>query len=899
MTSTTLRRAAIVGGNRIPFARSNGAYARASNSDMLTATLDGLVARFGLQGQTVGEVVAGAVLKHSRDFNLTREAVLGSRLSAATPAYDVQQACGTGLEAAVLVANKIALGQVESGIAGGVDTTSDAPLAVNEDLRRVLLQLSSARTVQQRIKALGGLRPGQLAPELPRNLEPRTGLSMGEHAALTAREWGISREAQDELALASHQHLAAAYDAGFFDDLLTPYLGLTRDANLRADASLERLAGLKPVFGEGPDATMTAGNSTPLTDGASVVLLASDEWAAAQGLPVLAHLVDAQTAAVDYVHGGEGLLMAPAYALPVLLARQGLGLQDFDLYEIHEAFASTVLSTMRAWEDPAFCADKLGLDAPLGPIDRSKLNVHGSSLAAGHPFAATGGRIVATLAKALHQLGPGKRGLDLDLRGRRPGRRGDPGVLTHHPQPDFFGFEYPDFFGLKSCEETHVSDWYRDFANSGVGTTITKQLGLPRPAVLRRYTPGDPLVPGPVLVGSAGSGRLRAELAELLTAAGVSVQPSEEDRLSAVVLDATGLSAPAELAAVRDVLAPAAKRLLPSGRVLVLGDPPADADSPAQAATRQALDGLVRSIGKELRAGATANLLLVPAGAETSIAGPVRFFLSGRSAYVDGQVVALSPAELPADGAVDAPLAGKVAVVTGAARGIGAAIARTLSRDGAHVVAVDVPAAGQGLAEVANEVGGTALALDITAPDAAARLVEHLRERHGGVDVVVHNAGITRDKLLVNMDAARWDSVIAVNLQAQLDLTDALLAADGLLRDGFRMVCVSSTSGIAGNRGQTNYAASKAGIIGMVRAYGPAVAARGGAINAVAPGFIVTEMTASMPLGTREVGSRINSLQQGGSPVDVAETIAWLSQPGSGGVNGQTVRVCGQSLLGA
>jgi acetyl-CoA C-acetyltransferase len=384
------RRAAIVGGNRIPFARSNSAYAQASNQDMLTATLDGLVARSGLQGEQLGEVVAGAVLKHSRDFNLTRESVLGSKLSAATPAYDLQQACGTGLEAAILVANKIALGQIESGIAGGVDTTSDAPLAVNEDLRRVLIAVNNAKTVQARLKALAGIRPGMIAPEIPRNAEPRTGLAMGDHAAITAKEWEIGREEQDELTVRSHRNMAAAYDRGFFDDLVTPFLGLTRDQNLRPDSSIERLAKLPPVFGKGEGATMTAGNSTPLTDGASAVLLASDEWAAEHGLPVLAYLVDAQTAAVDYVHGGEGLLMAPAYAMPVMLARNGLSLQDFDFYEIHEAFASTVLSTMKAWEDPAFCKEKLGLDAPLGWIDRSKLNVNGSSLAAGHPFAAAG-----------------------------------------------------------------------------------------------------------------------------------------------------------------------------------------------------------------------------------------------------------------------------------------------------------------------------------------------------------------------------------------------------------------------------------------------------------------------------------------------------------------------------
>jgi acetyl-CoA C-acetyltransferase len=307
------------------------------------------------------------------------------------------------------------LGQIGSGIAGGVDTTSDAPLAVNDDLRRVLIQVNAATTVQQRLKALAGIRPGMIAPEIPRNAEPRTGLAMGEHAQLTANEWEIGRQEQDELTVRSHQNLAAAYDRGFFDDLVTPFLGLTRDQNLRPDSSVEKLATLKPVFGKalpaGAEATMTAGNSTPLSDGASVVLLGSDEWAEQQGLSVLAHLVDAQTAAVDYVHGGEGLLMAPVYAVPVMLARQGLTLQDFDFYEIHEAFASTVLATLKAWDDPAFSKEKLGLDAPLGSIDTSKLNVNGSSLAAGHPFAATGGRIVASLAKQLHEAGPGKRGL--------------------------------------------------------------------------------------------------------------------------------------------------------------------------------------------------------------------------------------------------------------------------------------------------------------------------------------------------------------------------------------------------------------------------------------------------------------------------------------------------------
>lgn len=405
------RRAAVIAGNRIPFARANGSYAKASNQDMLTAALEGLVARTGLAGEPVGEVVAGAVLKHARDFNLTREAVLGSSLAPTTPAYDVQQACGTGLEAAILVANKIALGQIESGIAGGTDTASDAPIAVNEGLRETLLTLNRAKTPAQRLKALAGLRPGQLVPEIPRNVEPRTGLSMGEHMAQTAARWGITRESQDEIAAASHQNLAAAYDRGFFDDLVTPYLGLTRDQNLRPDSSVAKLAKLTPVFGKGEGATMTAGNSTPLTDGASAVLLGSDDWAAEHGLPVLAHLVDAQTAAVDYVTGHEGLLMAPAYALPHLLERQGMKLQDFDLVEIHEAFAATVVTTLAAWESEEFCRDRLGLDAPIGALDRSKLNVNGSSLAAGHPFAATGGRIVASLAKMLHDKGTGARGL--------------------------------------------------------------------------------------------------------------------------------------------------------------------------------------------------------------------------------------------------------------------------------------------------------------------------------------------------------------------------------------------------------------------------------------------------------------------------------------------------------
>ena len=408
MTAGQIRRVAIVGGNRIPFARSNRAYARASNQDMLTAAIDGLAKRYGLAGERLGEVVAGAVLKHSRDFNLTREAVLGSALAAATPAYDIQQACDTGLQATIAVADKIALGLIDVGIAGGADTTSDAPLAVNEKLRQILLEANRARTLQGRLAALLKIRPSHLAPAIPQNKEPRTGLSMGESAALTAVEWGIPRVEQDELTLASHQRLAAAYERGFLDDLVTPYLGLERDQNLRPDTTLDKLSSLDPVFGKGETATMTAASSTPLTDGASAVLLCSDEYATGRGWEPLAFLSRHETAAVDYVHGGEGLLMAPAYAMPRMLARAGLSLQDFDFYEIHEAFASQVLATLRAWEDPIFCKERLGLDAPLGEIDRDRLNVTGSSLAAGHPFAATGGRIVATLAKLLAEKGSGR-----------------------------------------------------------------------------------------------------------------------------------------------------------------------------------------------------------------------------------------------------------------------------------------------------------------------------------------------------------------------------------------------------------------------------------------------------------------------------------------------------------
>jgi acetyl-CoA C-acetyltransferase len=409
---TAIRRVAILGGNRIPFARSNTVYAHASNQDMLTATLQGLIDRYNLHGERLGEVVGGAVMKHSRDFNLVRESVLSTTLSRDTPAFDLQQACGTGLEACMVVANKIALGHIDCGIGGGVDTTSDAPVGLNEKMRRILLDAAGTKTMGQRLAILSRLRPGMLvSPALPRNGEPRTGLSMGEHAELMAREWNITREAQDQLALSSHLNFARAYDDGFFTDLMTPFRGISRDNNLRADLTIEKLRALKPVFDKkvAPDqGTLTAGNSTPLTDGASAVLLASEAWAKARNLPVLAYLSFSEVAAVDFFDQKEGLLMAPAYAVPRMLARAGLGLQDFDYYEIHEAFAAQVLCTLSAWEDKAFCKERLGLSRPLGKIDRTRLNVNGSSLAAGHPFAATGGRIVATLAKLLAQKETGR-----------------------------------------------------------------------------------------------------------------------------------------------------------------------------------------------------------------------------------------------------------------------------------------------------------------------------------------------------------------------------------------------------------------------------------------------------------------------------------------------------------
>jgi 3-oxoacyl-[acyl-carrier protein] reductase len=442
-----------------------------------------------------------------------------------------------------------------------------------------------------------------------------------------------------------------------------------------------------------------------------------------------------------------------------------------------------------------------------------------------------------------------------------------------------------------------MSDRYLNLVNSPVGSALASRVGLPQPAKLRRYSAGDPLLPGPALVGTS-SGQAPTALTKLLTAAGVEVLDAlgDGDRPAAVVLDARGVAAPSDLAGVRDFISPALRGLAPSGRVIVLGQVPNGANV-AVDATRQALEGIVRSLAKELRRGATANLLLVED--EASLESALRFFLSGRSAYVDGQPVRLGPGPAPAPADWDRPLAGKTALVTGAARGIGAAIAAVLARDGARVIVADLTAAGDQLAKVANRVGGTTLHLDVASPDAPKRLLDHLAAHTDGLDVLIHNAGITRDKLLANMKPEQWDSVIAVNLESQLRLNAALLDSDQL-NDQSRVVCLSSTTGLSGNRGQTNYGATKAGVIGLVRSSVGAFASHGGStINAIAPGFIDTEMTAKMPLATREVARRLSSLQQAGLPVDVAEAAAWLSSPGAGGVNGQVLRVCGQNLVGA
>lgn len=402
------RRVAIVDSRRIPFCRAHTAYARASNQAMMTAVLEALVDACGLAGERIGDVALGAVMKHASDWNLARECVLGSRLAPETPAFDLQRACGTSLEAAILLGNKIALGQIDSAIAGGTDTVSDLPVAYDDEYRELLMSVHRARSTADRLKPWLKLRPKHLKPVLPGVVEPRTGLSMGQSTEQTARTWGITREDQDQLALASHQRAAQAWSEGFYADLVVPWSGATIDNNIRPDTSLERLGRLKPVFAADAGATMTAGNSTPLTDGAAAVLLASEEWAREHDLPVQAWLRYGKVAAVDFVHGEEGLLMAPAYAVSDMLRDAGLGLGDFDLYEIHEAFAAQTLATLKAWESPEFCRERLGRDRPLGPVDRSRMNPKGGSIAIGHPFAATGARILGSIAKQLAQKGGGR-----------------------------------------------------------------------------------------------------------------------------------------------------------------------------------------------------------------------------------------------------------------------------------------------------------------------------------------------------------------------------------------------------------------------------------------------------------------------------------------------------------
>ena len=409
MATTSIRRAGIIGGVRIPFCRNNTVYSDVGNFGMSVKSVASLVERFGLSGMELGEVALGAVIKHSSDWNLGREVALSSGLSPRTPGITMQRACGTGLDTTVAIANKIALGQIEAGISGGSDSTSDVPIVYGRKLQQRLLAVNRAKSLGQKLgAAVKGFSLGELAPSFPGVAEPRTGKSMGDHCELMAKEWGISREDQDKLALSSHQKAAAAYERGFFEGLVAPFRGLKRDNILRADTTLEKLAQLKPAFdrtsGKG---TLTAGNSTPLTDGASAVLLASDEWAAKHDLKVQAYITHTRVAAVDFV-GGEGLLMAPTIAVSDMLREANLTLQDFDFYEIHEAFAAQVLCTLRAWESESYCRDRLGRDQPMGSIDPARFNVVGSSLAFGHPFAATGGRIVATLAKLLEEKGSGR-----------------------------------------------------------------------------------------------------------------------------------------------------------------------------------------------------------------------------------------------------------------------------------------------------------------------------------------------------------------------------------------------------------------------------------------------------------------------------------------------------------
>lgn len=400
-------RVAVVGGSRIPFCRSNSVYRNCTNQDLMVAALDGVVNKFDLKGQTLGEVSLGAVIKHSRDWNLARECVIDSGLSLRTPAVDLQRACGTSLEATILIANKIALGQIEAGIAGGTDTVSDAPIVYPDAYRQILMEIHRAHSPLARLKSMLKIRPKHFKPEFPGVTEPRTGLSMGESTEITAKKWDVQREHQDQVALASHIKAAAAYDAGWFDDLVVPFQDAEEDNNIRRDTTFEKLSTLKPVFDKSGEGTMTAGNSTALTDGAAAVLLASEDWARQKNLPVMAYLTFAKAAAVNFIND-EGLLLAPAYAVSDMLKQANLSLQDFDFYEIHEAFAAQTVATLKAWQSEEFCRDKLGRNAPMGPIDLARLNTKGGSIAIGHPFAATGARIVSTMAKLLNEKGSGR-----------------------------------------------------------------------------------------------------------------------------------------------------------------------------------------------------------------------------------------------------------------------------------------------------------------------------------------------------------------------------------------------------------------------------------------------------------------------------------------------------------
>ncbi len=722
MNSET-RRVAVVGGNRIPFARSNSTYAHASNQDMLTAALDGLIDRFGLEGERLGEVAGGAVLKHSRDRDLTRESVLGTRLAPETPAYDVQQACGTGLETTILVANKIALGQIDAGIACGADTTSDAPIALNEELRETLLEANRQRSTVGKLRALTGVRPGHIVPAIPRNEEPRTGLSMGEHCAIMADRMGDRpRASRTSSRSPATSNLAAAYERGFLDDLITAYLGLERDQNLRPDSSLEKLAKLKPVFG-GPEGTMTAANSTPLSDGASAVLLASEEWAKERGLPVLAYFAEAQTAAVDHVHKREGLLMAPAYAMPTMLDRAGLALQDFDYYEIHEAFAAQVLCTLKAWEDADFCKEKLGRDE-AARLDRPHEAQRQRRLAGRRPPVRgdrRADRRRARQAAARRRRGPRR---DQHLRRRRPGRRRDP---------------------RKRRGWRQMSDRYSQIVNAP-GRLDGRQAA--RPAAAGRASsatsPSAPVVAGPVLSGAAPGGRLgrtargfprlRSRPNGPAPRAGrrrsSSTPPGSPTRPSWSSCSASSTPRSAACSAAAASSSSARRR-----------------PKPARPAPRPRSGRWRASPARSARRSAAAA---PPRSSSTSPPAP-RTSSTRRCASCSRPARPTSPARWcgsapasprPRSSIGSARSTGKTALVTGASRGIGAAIAATLARDGAKVVGLDVPPALSGLRAVTGAIGGEALGLDITAADAPERIAEHFAD--GGVDVVVHNAGVTK-----------------------------------------------------------------------------------------------------------------------------------------------------------